>query len=299
MESLELYNGIKLPRFCLGTNGIPEEVGKVTFKYQCESILDKRKRKNLKERHKLERVIETYIENGGMMIDTSRSYHACEMIIGDTLKRYDRNQYIIVDKLSNVGQYNGDIRRAFEASLKRLGMDFIDVYLFHWPVDDIYLKTWKEMEKIYEAKLCKAIGVCNCKQHHLERIAAVSNIKPMINQFECHPLFTRMDLREYCQKEHIQVMAYTSTARMDSRMKKTEIQKIADEHKRNISQIILRWHQQIGNIPIVSTMNPAHIVENLDIDDIELTKGEIEKIEKVNINSILRFDSDNCDFTQL
>ncbi len=294
-----LNNGFTIPSLCCGTTGIPEEAGYINVAYVVKSLFDKNKRNCIKERYILDKIIKTAMKNGCNMFDTSRSYHSAEIILGQTLKKYDRDKYIIVDKLSNVGQYNGDIRRAAEASLKRMALDYFDVYLFHWPVDEIYLKTWKEMEKLYEEGLCKAIGVCNCKIHHLEKLSTVANIKPMINQIECHPLYTRRDIREYCNSENIQIMAYTATARMDSRMNITCIKDIAERHNKSMSQVIIKWHQQIGNVPIFYTKNVDHMVQNTKMGGWKLTDDEIQSIDEVNINSILRFDSDNCDFRKL
>ena len=121
----------------------------------------------------------------------------------------------------------------------------------------------------------------------------------MINQIECHPLFTQNELREYCNKENIKVMAYTATARMDDRLKNTCIVDLAKKYNKTVAQIILKWHIQIGNIPIFNTNSIKHYKENMDIEDFELSKEEIQQINSANINSRLRYDPDNCDFTKL
>ena len=169
----------------------------------------------------------------------------------------------------------------------------------HWPVTDYFLDSWKEMEKLYKEGMCKAIGVCNCNIHHLNELESVAEIMPMVNEFECHPLFTQKELREYCKEKNIQVMAYTSTGRMDERLKKTVLVPLAKKYNKSIAQIILRWHQQIGNIPIINSVNPKHMVENTNIYDFNLSNEEIASIESININSRLRYDPDNCDFKQL
>lgn len=184
-------------------------------------------------------------------------------------------------------------------SLKNLDTDYVDLYLMHWPVEGKYIKSWKIMERLYEKGLAKAIGVCNCNIHHLEELRKQAKIMPMVNQFECHPLFTQNELREYCKENNIQVMAYTPTARMDERLFKTVLSKIAKKYSKTVAQIIIKWHIQIGNIPIVNTSNLEHLRQNYNVFDFELTQQEVYEITKININSRLRYDPDNCDFRQL
>ena len=201
--------------------------------------------------------------------------------------------------MCNADQFNGDTRAALEKSLRELDMEYVDLYLLHWPVTDTYITTWQKVERLYEEGLCKAIGVCNCNIHHLEEMKRLVNIMPMVNQFECHPLFTQDRLREYCHQNGIQVMAYTSTARMDERLSKTCLVPITEKYQKSIAQIILRWHQQIGNIPIVNSYNKNHFRENTEIYDFKLTEEEVAAILNININSRLRYDPDNCDFRKL
>ena len=178
-------------------------------------------------------------------------------------------------------------------------MDYIDLYLMHWPVEGHYIKSWKIMEQLYREGKCKAIGVCNFNIHHLEELRKNAEIIPMVNQVECHPLFTQNELRKYCKEHGIQIMAYTSTARMDERLRKTCLVPIAKKYNKTLAQIILRWHQQIGNIPIVNSTKKYHMKQNIDINGFTLNQEEIDLILDININSRLRFDPDNCDFSQL
>lgn len=245
------------------------------------------------------KVIKAAMKNNRCCFDASRAYGGAEYVLGKALKRYDRSKYFIVTKLRNKDQYQGDIRAAFEKSLSELGTSYVDLYLMHWPVTDLFVKNWKEIEKLYEEGLCRAIGVCNCNIHHLETLKRSANFFPMVNQFECHPLFTQDELRNYCKENNIQVMAYTPTARMDDRILKTDLVPIAKKYGKTIAQIILRWHQQIGNIPVVNTNCIKHMVENTQIYDFELTQEEVNQILKININSRLRYDPDNCDFRKL
>ena len=172
--------------------------------------------------------------------------------------------------------------------------------MFHWPVPDIYIKTWKEMEQLYEEGVCKAIAVANCNIHHLEKLFGVCNIAPAINQFEVHPLFTQKHLIEYCKKNGIQVEAYTPIARNDERMtRQPRLQAIAKKYNKTIPQVVLKWHIMEGVIPIIRSMNLNHLKTNIDIFDFDLTQDELSYIDSLNINSRLRFDPDNCDYSIL
>lgn len=301
-KKVELMNGLQLQNLCYGSAIVQR------YKYGNSDVVHRTKywMKNVLKNHKqlkldlaLPKMIQGAMRYGCTMFDTSRAYAGSEHVIGQALKNYDRNSYTIITKLCNADQYKHNVAGALKKSLDELQLEYVDVYLMHWPVDECYLESWKEMEKLYHAGLCKAIGVCNCNIHHLQKIMDNSEVKPMINQIECHPLFTQNDLRKFCKENSIQVMAYTSTARMDERLYKTCLVPIAKKYNKSVAQIIIRWHQQLGNIPIVNTSEMGHLIQNIQIGDFYLTQEEMDNISHININSRLRYDPDNCDFTQL
>ena len=301
-NTVKLSNGLDMSNLCMGTGivywymyGIPSFKRKM--RYWIKNII--KDHKQLKKDVSLSKVIDTAMKNGCNCFDTSRAYCGAEYILGKTLKKYKRNDFFLVTKLCNADQYKGNIKDAFEKSICQMGVDYVDLYLMHWPVEGKFVESWKQMEKLYREGKCRAIGVCNCNIHHLEKLQRECDICPMVNQFECHPLFTQDELREYCNNNGIQVMAYTSTARMDERLKKTVLIPIAKKYEKSVAQVILRWHQQIGNIPIVNSTNVKHFEENTKIYDFSLDMEEIKEILAININSRLRYDPDNCDFTQL
>lgn len=303
MKNFVLSNGVEMPPICFGTGithlrniGIKGKADKIVY---ILKVIANRDKKNSMLNLKLPNMIKAAMNNGCICFDSSKAYGASEFTLGQALKQYDRNSYFIVTKLSNTDQYHNNVRGGLESSLRELGLKYVDLYLMHWPVAGHFINSWHEMEKLYLEGKCKAIGVCNCNIHHLEELKKNSTIMPMVNEIECHPLFTQAELRDYCKQNNIQVMAYTSTARMDERLRKTCLLDIAQKYNKNMAQIILRWHNQIGNIPIFNSSNEQHVIDNLNISDFELTDEEIEDINAININSRLRYDPDNCDFTKL
>lgn len=298
---ITLNNGVNIP--CIGYGSA------IVLKYMwgnySKKCIAKYWVKNFikdKEQFKKDRALKTILNISNvsepMLIDTSRAYAGSEYVIGKSIL-HNRDKYFIATKLCNTDQYNHKIEQGFMTSLKNLNTDHVDLYLMHWPVEGEYINSWRIMETLYEKGLAKSIGVCNCNIHHLEELRKHAKIMPMVNQFECHPLFTQNELRAYCKENNIQVMAYTPTARMDNRLFKTVLPKLAKKYGKTVAQIIIRWHIQIGNIPIVNTSNLQHLAQNYDVFDFELTEEEIESITKININSRLRYDPDNCDFRQL
>lgn len=301
-DFIKLYNGILMPNMCFGTDIVyrymyTNYTWKTRYKYWIKNFL--KNRKQFKRDVSLPQIVDVAMQNGCNCFDTSRIYGGSEYLLGKTLKKYSREQYFVATKMCNRDQYTDNVKMALEKSLGELKLEYIDLYLLHWPVTDHYLKNWEKVIKAYEKGYCKAIGVCNCNIHHLEELKKAIGFMPMVNQFECHPLFTQVELRKYCHDNDIQVMAYTSTARMDSRLNNTQLVTIAQKHNKSMAQIILKWHQQIGNIPIVNSTNKNHFLENTKIRDFQLTQEEINIISSININSRLRYDPDNCDFTKL
>lgn len=303
MEKIVLYNGVSIPNLCFGTGitnihdvGIKRKVN--LFKDYIRVILNKNRKICLMNIN-LEKIIDISMKNGCCCFDTSRAYGASELVLGRTLKKYSREDYFLITKLCNDDQYNSDVKAGFEKSIRELQTDYIDLYLMHWPVEGKFLDSWREMENLYKQGKCRAIGVCNFNIHHLELLRKNAEIMPMVNEIECHPLFTQNELRDYCYNNNIKVMAYTSTARMDDRLNNTCLVPISKKYNKTIPQIILRWHQQIGNIPIVNSSNKEHMIANIDIKDFVLTDKELDSISAININSRLRYDPDNCDFSKL
>jgi len=238
---------------------------------------------------------------GFTLLDFSAAY-GNEQLIGKAIKKsgVERKKLFLTTRVSNRQQEKGNIREQLFNTLSNYGTDYVDLYMFHWPVTGVYTDTWKQMEQLYKDGYCRAIGVANCHQHHLEEIIKIAEIIPQINQFEVHPLFTQKPLIAYCKSKNIAVEAYTPIARFDDRLVRLPaLQKIAEKHHKTIVQIVLRWHIQTGTIPVVRSLNKKRQLENITVFDFELTNEEMQTIAGFNINSRLRYDPDNCDFSIL
>lgn len=305
MTELILNNGVKIPSIGIGPGGIG-----YTPNYKKEATFLPIKLYNKAYRKFITRPIMTreYMKSisnalqiGFRLLDYSSSYGDGTQI-GKAIKNsgIDRKKIFLTTRISNHSQWKGNIRECFFEQLKGMQTDYIDLLMFHWPVTDVYLETWEEMVKLYKEGYCRALGVANCHRHHLEEIINASGVVPAVNQFEVHPLFTQKELITYCKSLGIQVEGYTAIARMDDRLVRLPLLKnIAKKYNKSIVQVVLRWHIQNDVIPIVRSLNSKRQLENISVYDFELTADEMKAIDSININSRLRYDPDNCDFSIL
>lgn len=301
-----LHNGVQMPCIGTGPSAIYRIVDNRKWKWltkipMCGSFLFRIINRLLRilVEHKYVKVLAESIRQGYRLIDFSSAYGDGKLI-GKAIRKsgVDRKEIFIVSKASNHGQYKNEVRKEFMSQLSNMGVDYIDIYMFHWPVTDHYIETYKEIEALYKEGLIKSIGVCNCQQHHIETIIKECEILPMVNEFEVHPLFTQKSLVNYCHELGMQIIAYTPLAINDYRLVNSKIlRRIADKYHKNIQQIILRWHIQNGIIPIPFSFNIKHNQSNFEVFDFVLNDDEMKIIDGININSRLRYDPDNCDFT--
>lgn len=245
--------------------------------------------------------IENALNLGYRLIDYSSAYGDGKLlqkaIARSGVKRED---LFITTRVSNRAQRDGRVREEFMQFLKNMNLEYVDLLQFHWPVTDLYLDTWREMEKLYEEGYIKHLGVANCHQHHLEEIFRICKHRPEVGQFEIHPLFTQKPLIQYYKDNAIVVEAYTPIARYDDRLVRLPLfKKLEKKYNKTFVQIILRWHVQNGVIPLVRSMSKEHQLENFSIFDFELSPEDMAAIDAININSRLRYDPDNCDFSIL
>jgi diketogulonate reductase-like aldo/keto reductase len=170
----------------------------------------------------------------------------------------------------------------------------------HWPVPDLYVSSWKQMEVLLEEGLVRAIGVCNFHQHHLSELLKVADVMPAVNQVELHPLLSQSSLVRVCRETGIQVEAYSPFAQMHDRLIKNEVLvSIAGRHQRTVPQIILRWDYQNGIVSVPRSSSAARLRENISIGDFTLSEEEMQMIDLLNADVRVRYDPDNCDFSKL
>jgi len=236
------------------------------------------------------------LDYGYRHIDTA-SLYANEKEVGEAVRASNvaRNDIFITTKVWNTDQGYDQTLRAFEKSLELLGMDYVDLYLTHWPIKETFIDTYRAIERLYEEKLIRATGVANHHQHHLEAIAVKANVKPMVNQIECHPRLTQFDLREYCAEQEIAITSWSPLAR-GRILEEPTLQRISNKYGKSTAQTIIRWHLQHDLIVIPKSVNPSRIAENMDVYDFELSFEDMKNIDALNLNERTGKDPDNFSF---
>ncbi len=196
-----------------------------------------------------------------------------------------RDEVFITSKLSNGAHRADDARRAFEATLAELGVDFVDLFIIHWPLptryDGDYVSTWKVLEEVQRDGRARSIGVSNFEIGHLERLAAETGTVPAVNQIEVHPYLTNDDVRAYGQEHGIVTEAWSPLAR-GKVLSDPVIIGIAERLGRTPSQVVLRWQVQRGDVVFPKTMSATRMRENLDIFGFELGADDLEVIAALN-----------------
>lgn len=251
-----LSNGVKIPSIGFGTykSGDDEETAKI---------------------------IKNALNLGYKMIDTA-SFYNNEVGIGNGIKEsgIDRKDIFIVTKLWNDDHGYDNTIEAFNKSLNNLQVDYIDLYLIHWP-NKLNADTWRAFEHLYETGKVKAIGVCNFKVEHLEELKKTAKIMPMVNQVEIHPFSTKNNIINYCKDNNIKVVAWSPISR--GRVLSNDLMiDLSQKYKKSIVQIVLRWHMQKGVIPIPKSSNENRIKENIDIFDFEISSEDMKAIDSLD-----------------
>ncbi len=240
--------------------------------------------------------VKAAIEAGYRSIDTAALY-ANEEGVGQAIRGsgVSREELFITTKVWNSDQGYESTLSAFEQSLSKLGLDYVDLYLVHWPVKGKYKDTWRALEKLYADGKVRSIGVSNFQIHHLEDLLGEAKVKPMVNQVELHPLLSQTGLREYCAAQGIQIEAWAPLAQgqlLDNEL----LQRIADAHGKSIPQVIIRWDLQSGIVTIPKSIKSERIAANADVFDFELSAGEMAQIDSLNVNRRIGADPDNFNF---
>ncbi|WP_433565875.1 aldo/keto reductase [Nocardia sp. CA-151230] len=237
------------------------------------------------------------LEIGYRSIDTAAIY-GNEVEVGRAIREsgLPRDQVYLTTKLWNSEQGYDSTLRAFDASMARLGTDYLDLYLIHWPVGQAgrYVDTFRAFQTLKSQGRIRSIGVSNFNRDHLERIIGETGETPVVNQIELHPHLAQTELRAFHARHHITTEAWSPLGR-GADLKDPTIAEIAEETGRTPAQVIIRWHLQLGNVVIPKSVTPSRIRENLDVFSFELTPGQLARIDGLDRGN--RIGPDPATFT--
>ncbi|UNT01315.1 aldo/keto reductase [Streptomyces tubbatahanensis] len=243
--------------------------------------------------------VTTALESGYRSIDTAAAYEN-EEGVGRALadSGLPRDELFVTTKLWNSEQGHDSTLRAFDASLAKLGLDFVDLYLIHWPMPEVdkYADTWRAFEKIYAEGRARAIGVSNFQPAHLNRLIELGGTVPALNQIELHPRLQQSVPRAYHTDHNIATEAWSPLGQGGDLLDDPTLTGIAGKHGKTVAQVVLRWHLQLGNVVIPKSVTPARVRENFDLFDFELTSEDMAEIATLNTDTRLGPDPDDMNW---
>lgn len=275
-STVTLNNGVKMPWIGLGV-----------FRVEDPS--------------ELVNAVKIAIKNGYRSIDGAAIY-GNEEAMGEGIRQgikeagISRADLFITSKVWNADLGYESTIAAYEASLNRLGVDYLDLYLIHWPVEGKYKEAWRALEYLYKEGRVKAIGVSNFQVHHLQDLLNDAEIKPVINQIELHPYLSQKKVREFCKVNDIQVEAWSPLMAGNGLLDNEVLKEIAKKYNKSVIQVVLRWDIQSGVVTIPKSTNKDRLIQNIDIFDFNLSKNDIAKIDSLNQDLRVGPDPDNFDF---
>lgn len=263
-----LSNGVQMPQFGLGTY-------KMTEPEQAMQAVEKA------------------VSLGYRAIDTASIYDN-EQAVGEAIRHTGiaREDFFVTSKVWNDNQGYDETLRAFERSLTRLDMNYLDLYLTHWPVASSFVDTYRAIERLYDEKLIRSTGVSNHHESHLQEIFTIANIRPMVNQIELHPRLTQEPLRQFCSEHQIAVTSWSPLARGQI-LEDATLTAIAAQHGKTVAQVIIRWHLQNGLIVIPKSVSFDRIQENSEVADFTLTLSDMAMIDALNRDERTGTDPDS------
>jgi len=269
--SFELRNGVQMPYLGLGT-------------YQSDNdqeVVD---------------AIKSALQLGYRHIDTAAAYKN-EEGVGKGIREsgLNRSEIFLVTKVWNSDQGYEETLKAFDASLERLGVDYLDLYLIHWPVEGKYKDSWRALEYLYAQKKIRAIGVSNFLKHHLEDLMSDCTVVPMVNQMEFHPHLVQQDLIDFCADNGVQYESWSPF--MQGKVFELDIcADLASKYHKSVAQIILRYNLQKGVVAIPKSVHAKRIASNADIFDFELSDADITFLDGLETGERSGPDPDNFNF---
>ncbi|WP_207695090.1 aldo/keto reductase [Enterococcus sp. DIV0212c] len=236
------------------------------------------------------------LEAGYRLIDTAAAYKN-EVSVGEGIRTsgVPRNEIFVTTKLWNADQGYESTLKAFDESLKKLELDYIDLYLIHWPVEGKYKDSWRAMEEIYQSGRAKAIGVSNFHEHHIEDLLKDATVVPMVDQIEIHPTLTQEPLRKFLADHNIAAEAWSPLGQ-GKILEDPTLVEIGKKYDKTAAQVIIRWHLQSDIIVIPKSVHQDRIKQNFDVYDFSLTEDDMQRIDQLNTNERLGPDPDNFDF---
>jgi 2,5-diketo-D-gluconate reductase A len=267
MDVITLNNGVAMPQLGFGVWRIPDD--------------------------ETEQAVATALESGYRSIDTAKLYRN-EQAVGRAIAAsgVPRDELFITTKLWNDEHDHDKALRAFDASMDRLGLDVLDLYLIHWPApaQNKYVEAWKALEKLYADGRVRAIGVSNFTVETLQRLFDETGVVPAVNQIELHPQLAQRELRAFHAEHGIATEAWGPLGRGKGLLDLPVPAEIGARHGKTPAQVVLRWHLQLGNVVIPKSVTPSRIAENIDVFDFTLTPGEIAEIDALDSGRRLGLD---------
>lgn len=253
-----------------------------------------------KDGAEVENAVKVALENNYRLIDTAAAY-GNESGVGTALRGsgIDRAELFVTTKLWNDSHDYDKALRAFDASMDKLGLDYLDLYLIHWPVpaQNKFPEAWRALERLYEEKRVRAIGVCNFKPHHMDELLKTANVVPAVNQIELHPRLQQTETRDHCKKHGVYIESWSPIMQAGPLLEEPELVSIAEKHGKSVVQVIIRWHIQNDLIVIPKSVHPDRIAQNINVFDFELDAAEMAAIRAMDSGERTGPDPDTANFS--
>jgi 2,5-diketo-D-gluconate reductase A len=266
-SSLTMNNGVSIPQLGFGVFQIPQD--------------------------ETQAAVSIALDAGYRLIDTAQGYQN-EEGVGAAIKVADipREELFITTKLTNGEQGYDKTLAAFDESMRKLGLDVLDLFLIHWPIPmfDLYGETWRAFVRLQQEGRVRSIGVSNFEVEHIERIVSETGVVPVVNQIELHPEFPQEELRAFHAEHGILTESWGPLGQGKGLLENRHVVEVAERKSRTPAQVVLRWHLQLGNVVIPKSVTPSRIKENFDVFDFELDEADMASIAQVNTGNRLGED---------